>query len=100
MNSLVEPMPIICTVYFVNCLILFYVFYFFVAFSVLNTTPSPTNQSGSNSMTPENVPPTTRTTAASSTEKSMMIHSTAGIKINITVGISVTFDVPKSVFFE
>ncbi|XP_074639737.1 uncharacterized protein LOC141897951 isoform X4 [Acropora palmata] len=53
--------------------------------SVLSTTPSPTNQSGSNSTTPENVPPTIRTTAASSTEKPMIIHSTT--ECNTALGL-------------
>ncbi|XP_044184811.1 uncharacterized protein LOC122964956 [Acropora millepora] len=44
--------------------------------SVLSSTPSPTNESGSNSTTAENVPPTIKTTAAASTGKPMMIHST------------------------
>lgn len=56
----------------------FYNFFllFVFASSVLSSIPSPTNQSGANSTSPENVPSTTRATADSSTEKPMISHST------------------------
>ncbi|XP_074639733.1 uncharacterized protein LOC141897950 isoform X2 [Acropora palmata] len=43
--------------------------------SALSTTPSATTLSGANNETPKNVPPTTRTAAAPSTEKPMISHS-------------------------
>jgi len=49
--------------------------------SALSTTPAPPTQSAANNATPENVPPTTRATAASSTEKPMISHSASG-KLN------------------
>ena len=48
----------------------------FVASSVLSTAPPSTTLSVTNNTAPKNVPPTTRTTAASSTEKPLISHST------------------------
>ena len=78
-----SPCPLFVFVHFITGLKFYYVFYFIVASSCLNTTPSPTIQSAANNAIPENVPPTTRTTAASSTEKPIIIHSTTG-KYNYT----------------
>ena len=76
-NTLLEAIPIISTLHFINCSILLCCLLFVVS-SALSTTPSPTIQSAANNTTPENVPPTTRTTGARSTEKPMIIHSTTG----------------------
>ncbi|XP_015772942.1 PREDICTED: EGF-like repeat and discoidin I-like domain-containing protein 3 isoform X8 [Acropora digitifera] len=43
--------------------------------SLLSTTPSPATQHGGNITPSENLPPITRTTAASSTETPLIIHS-------------------------
>lgn len=43
--------------------------------SLLSTTPSPATQHGRNNTPSENLPPITRTTAASSTETPLIIHS-------------------------
>ncbi|XP_067044191.1 discoidin, CUB and LCCL domain-containing protein 2-like isoform X2 [Acropora muricata] len=45
--------------------------------SLLSTTPSPATQHGGNNTPSENLPPITRTTAASSTETPLIIHSAA-----------------------
>ena len=81
-NTQLVAMPITCTVHFIinNCLILCFL-NLFVASSALSTTPSSTTLSGASNETPKNVRPTTRTTAASSTEKPMISHSASG-KLN------------------
>ena len=80
-DTLLEPMPIICIIFiFHNCLISLYcIFYLFVASSALSTTPTPSTQSDrANNTTPESVPPTMRTTAASSTEMPLILFSASG----------------------
>ena len=65
---------------FHNCLISLYcIFYLFVASTALSTTPTHSTQSDrANNTTPESVPPTMRTTAASSTEMPLILFSASG----------------------